>query len=579
VALKEHAAADAPERHDPPSSQRIDAPPLSDRGALAGLALVTLAAFVLILYLGRGEIFYFDEWNFVLDRRGHTAGAFLEPHNEHIVVVPVIIYKLLLQTSGLAHHWPYLMVLALMHLGVGLGVFLLIRPRLGPLLALILAALILFMGLAWQNMLWAFQIGFVGSVLGGIWAWVGLDRRSTGGDVAACVALVLGTASSSLGVPLAIGIGAELLVARRAKALWVALIPLGLYALWYLGYGKSTITGEGLFHAVSWAVAAVAAAAGAPLGLGTQWGVVLAIVGVVALGWRLTVEPPTPRLLGLLIGGGGFWLLTGAARSVTQPAVSPDSSRYLTLGGVIVVLLSVEIATSVPAVRAWRPSVAIVAYSGLLALVAIALGLPVLRDNGRQLRAFGQTNAAELGAMELSRARVPASYELDPASAPQVTAGRYLSAIDAFGSSPAYTPAQLEGAPAAARVQADRVLQEINVHVLPARRVGNGGPAPDVVAAGARVDRSGGCSVLRPLSGSAVTGVATLPKIGLAVRALGAAPIELRLHRFADDFSNAPLAAVPRGQPQQLQMPADASSHPYAIQVSGTGAAAVCSVR
>jgi hypothetical protein len=68
-------------------------------------------------------------------------------------------------------------------------------------------------------MLWAFQIGVVGSVLGGVWAWVALDRRDGRGDALACVALALGTVSSSLGVPLAIGVGAEILVHRRWRGL------------------------------------------------------------------------------------------------------------------------------------------------------------------------------------------------------------------------------------------------------------------------------------------------------------------------------------------------------------------------
>ena len=137
---------------------------------------------------------------------------FLKPHNEHISVVPVAIYKVLLQVVGVAHHWPYLAVLALMHCALGAGVFVLARRRVGGWAALGVAILILFMGLAWQNIVWSFQIGFVGSVLGGVWAFVALDRRDARGDALACVALVLATLSSSLGVPLAVGVAAELLV-------------------------------------------------------------------------------------------------------------------------------------------------------------------------------------------------------------------------------------------------------------------------------------------------------------------------------------------------------------------------------
>jgi hypothetical protein len=37
---------------------------------VVALAALVVAAFVLILYLDRGVGFYFDEWNFVLERQG-----------------------------------------------------------------------------------------------------------------------------------------------------------------------------------------------------------------------------------------------------------------------------------------------------------------------------------------------------------------------------------------------------------------------------------------------------------------------------------------------------------------------------
>ena len=42
----------------------------------------------------------------ILDRRGHSLDAFLQPHNERIVLVPVIVYKILLAVAGLGHQWP-----------------------------------------------------------------------------------------------------------------------------------------------------------------------------------------------------------------------------------------------------------------------------------------------------------------------------------------------------------------------------------------------------------------------------------------------------------------------------------------
>lgn len=238
------------------------------------LAALTLA---LLMYLTRAVGFYYDEWNFVLDRSGNAPGVFLRPHNEHISIVPVLIYKALIAIFGLNHHWPFMAALAAMHVGLGCAVYALARPRVGASPALVVATLVLFMGLAWQNMVWAFQIGFVGSVLGGVLAWLALDGRRRFSEPLACLALLFSIGSSSLGVPMAIGVGAELLVARRPRSLWVVGVPIALYLVWYLRYGVSTLRAEGVLHLAPWAAAAVAAGAGALVGLPSSWGVVIAV--------------------------------------------------------------------------------------------------------------------------------------------------------------------------------------------------------------------------------------------------------------------------------------------------------------
>jgi hypothetical protein len=537
---------------------------------LVGLAAVVVAAFALILYLARGAGFFFDEWNFVLDRQGHSLDAFLKPHNEHISLVPVLVYKVLFNVVGLSHHWPYLAVLAVMHAALGVCVFLLARPRVGAWPALMAATLILFMGLAWQNMLWAFQIGFVGSVLGGVLAWVALDRDGRRGDAFACLALLFATASSSLGVPMAIGVGAELLVSGRRRALWVAAVPVVLYGLWYAGYGQSTITGQGIIHAAPWAASAAAASAGAIFGVGSNWGVALVGLGVIGLGWRLgRLVPPSPRLVGLLVSGIVFWALTGAARSVFQPPVPPDSSRYLTFGAIVLLLAAVELARGVVV-----PPPLLV-YGAGVTLVAVALGLPALHDNARDLRLMTGKTAAELAALELSKDRAPAAYQPDTATAPQLFAGRYVSALRTYGSSPADSPRELATALSGDRTQADRVLQEINARLTPAPAL-RGAVAPKLDQATGRQTLRGGCAVIRPDGGAQAVAVAALGLSGVAVRSLGGQGVEVKLRRFGDTFGNAPVGIVPPGGAELLKLPADPAKQPYRLQAASAGPMALC---
>jgi hypothetical protein len=534
------------------------------------MAAVALAAFALVMVLGRRIGFYFDEWNFLLDRRGHALHVFLDPHNEHLVLAPVVIYKVLAAVLGVGHHWPYLAVLALMHVALGTGVFLLARPRVGPWLALALATLILFEGLAYQNIIWAFQISFVGSVLGGVWAWVGLDRPGRRGDVLACAALVFATASSSLGIPMVVGVGAELLAARRRRALWVPAVPLALYVLWYLGYGVSDITAEGVLHAAPWAMSAVAAAAGALVGLGSSWGAALAVSLVIALAWRLNLGPPTPRLVGVLVAGVAFWGLTGAGRSVIQPVVPPESSRYLTFGAVIVALVAVEVAVGIVA------SPRGLALAAAIALIAVALGLPALRDQAKALRTTTSVTYAALGAMKLVQAQTPPEYAPDPTNAPQITAGRYFSAMRQYGSDPADSAAELETGGTAERQTADRVLQEVAARLTPVPTP-RAGAAPHVEQMGGlRVRQSGPCDVATPAGASPAVMTAIVPKEGVAVRALGGRPVQVRIRRFADGFDNGLIGTVATTRPRGLRLPADASPHPYRVQLIGSGRFALC---
>jgi hypothetical protein len=523
------------------------------------------------MYLGRGVGFYFDEWNFALDRRGHSLDTFLDPHNEHIVLAPVLIYKALLAVVGLGHHWPYLAVLLVMHVLLGLGVYLIARPRIGAWPAVMVATLVLFAGLAWQNMIWAFQIGFVGSVLGGVWAWVALDRGGRWGDFLACGALLFATASSSLGVPMALGIAAELIVSARRRLIWVAAVPIALYILWYLGYGVSTITTQGVVHAAPWAVSAVAAATGAIFGLGSNWGSALAVVGVIALGWRLAAAPPTPRLVGLLVAGISFWALTGAARSVFQPPVPPDSSRYLTFGVVVLVLLAVEVANGL--VVAPR----VLALAGVVTLVAVMLGVPPLRDNALELRTITGTTDAELGAMQLVPRSAPPSYLPDPSRAPQLSAGRYFAAARGFGSA-GDSPRELETDLNDERTQADRVLQELVARLTPAGVSSSGTPPVLEQAVGGQPRARGRCNVVRPSGADSVVVTAALPRAGLAIRALGRLGVEIKLRRFGDAFTNAPIGTVTPGPTQLLRVPGDASTRPYRVQLTGQGGLSLCSV-
>jgi len=516
-----------------------------DRWPLAATIALALLAFAALMFIGRGIGFFYDEWNFVLFRRAWTADTFLQPHNEHIAVLPVLVYKTLFELVGLSSHWPYRMLPAALHAGIGVTVFLLARSRVGGPAALLAAALVLVMGRTSENLLWAFQIGFLGSVLGGLLALLALDR---GRRAAACAALVFATLCSSLGVPFALGVAVEQLAGGRRRALWVPAVPLALYAVWWVGYGRGTnhITADSAAQATTWASDAAAAAAGSVVGLSIDWGRVLLVLLVAALLVRVVRQGTgTPRLAALIVTVVTFWALTGAARSLL---VDPSASRYLTLGGVVMVLVVVELLAGTAITRR------ALAAGALLVVFAGLASLPSLRGYARNQRHLTGITAAELGALQLAGASAPAAFQPDPGLAPQVTAGPYLAAVRDQGSSPADTAAELPRAYNEERGRADEVLQQVALAVTRATA------------------RSAGCTTVR----SGATRELPLPPGGVTLVGPRAGAT-LRVRRFGDGFVNPPLALPAKAAAVRIAPRSDASPVAYRAQVvAGPRSLLVC---
>ena len=194
------------------------------RWSYAGVApFVTLAglmvlASVAILVKGRGLTFFYDEWAWVMRRRDWNVGVFLEPHNEHLSLLPVTVFKLLFATVGLSHYGVYRVVGLLFHLTCVTLVFLLVRRRVGDWLGVALASLVLFLGMAWNDLLAPFQIGFLGSIAAGLAMLLVFERTGRRGDIAACVLLIVSLSSSGLGILFVVAAFVELLWARTAGA-------------------------------------------------------------------------------------------------------------------------------------------------------------------------------------------------------------------------------------------------------------------------------------------------------------------------------------------------------------------------
>lgn len=543
-----------------------NAPALLLAAALIGAAVLTLA---LTWHL----TFFQDTWEFLMNRRAFTADALLEPHNEHIVLIPVAIQQVLLHLFGMSSAKPEFILLTIFLLVTAYLVFVYVSRRVGPWFGLFAALLILCLGPAWELLLWPFEISLIGSVLFGLGMLLSLERRDRRGDAIACLCLLLALGFSSLGIPFAIAALVAILLSPREewrRRAFVFVVPVVLYALWYLGWGhdaESHLSLRNVLASPRFVVAAMAAGVGNLFGLGTNpvggeidlfWGATLLVVVVAAVGYRQLRRPGfDPGLWPAAAAAFANWLLTAFNQ---MPGRDPTSSRYQYASCILTLLV---LSNLLAGMRASRRAVLVGAG---VTLLAVAPNLVVLKDGADFFETQTVLTRADTAAIEIAHRTVSPAFELGPevAGTPSlvdVFAGKYLEAVDEYGS-PAYSEAELESAPAEGRRQADIVLSQAL-------------PLSTETRPGA-FDSGGGRENCVAVDGTDTTNETALSP-GLTRIEMAAGPeAHFTLRRFAEGEFPVPTAAAPGESTTLLRIPRDDSRRPWYLHVEATQTARVC---
>src|SRR5437763_1730093 len=176
----------------------------------------------------------------MIHRHGLHPCNFLRQQNGHLMAVPLVVYKALFATFGAASYAPFRFVaIALYLLCAGLF-FALTRERVGDAFALLASVVLLFLGTAWEQSLSAIGLILWISLAAGLGMLLALQARSRRRDVVACLLLGVSLASFSYGLAFAVAAAVKIVLegAWRRRA-WVVLVPLALYGLWLLAYGRS----------------------------------------------------------------------------------------------------------------------------------------------------------------------------------------------------------------------------------------------------------------------------------------------------------------------------------------------------
>jgi len=528
------------------------------------LAILMAASAGLLLTLTSGFTFITDEWDLVLLRPGWGPDSLLEPFHEHIVLAPAIVYKLLQSAFGMESARP-MQVAAISAFLAGAGLlFAWLKGRVGEWAALIGAAIVLFLGAAFEDLLWAFQLGYFGSLACGIGALVALDRDDERGDLAASLLLVASLAFSSMAIPFVAGAFVEWLTNPRGRRRrwFVPAVPIALYALWWIGWGREAESDASLSNlpdAPRYVWDAASAGMTSMLGLATGdgsepdqphliWGRI-SLVALAALGWwRLLRLGRVPR--GVMVTGAialAFFLLAALGQNDLRP---PTSSRYQLPAVIFILLVCGEL------LRGLRiPGPALV-VAGAVVLATSLSGIDLLRDQAEsRWKPSSIANRVVLGAVTTAGEAARPGYALDLTSV-SVPVERYLDEVRASGS-PGYSPERIAGMDGAHRGLADRALVDVEGIAL-------SGQDPGPPGSGCRAANAGPGAALE-LQPGAVSKVINREGRQLAVS----------LARFGDP-PGVPVGSALAGSRAWLTLPRDGSGRPWRVSLDGRGRIVTC---
>lgn len=538
------------------------------------LAAAILASAIVLALAQWGVTYFQDTFAFLLDRQTFSADSFFAPHNEHIVVLPVAITKLLLAVFGMTSNTPEQVAMALTLFAAAILLFVYVRRRTDPWLAVIAAAMLLFLGSGWSVLLWPFENEFTLPIVFGLAALLLLEREDSSGDGWACLMLCLGVLSGSLGVCFIVAAFVDVVLRGRERGwgrAYVFLVPFFIYLAWFVGWGHEAehhMTLVNVLNSPMYVLEGFASALDSLAGLSTipinspgqnDWGrpLLVAAIALVAFGqWR---RPGFSR---------GFWVVSAAAVTYWLlasfnyiPGREASATRYVYAGAVFVLLMAAEL------LRPWPISRRALWVAGAVALLTIGPNLAKMKEGGAWEKEQSVLTRADLGALEIARPHVAPTFTLasvdvaGTASLALIEAEKYFEAVDRWGS-PAYSPEEIERTTANGRKYADIVLGQ----ALPIST----STTPGSFDAGSAAEN---CIALEP--GSAPPEVQLGPGTTRIEVAPGE-PASFSLRRFATGEYPVHTAGAEGESTTLLKIPRDRAGQPWFLHVEAGQPVRVC---
>ncbi len=211
--------------------------------ATVSIAVLIFASGIYLTWLSRDLWFLLDDWAFLLHREVTLTGetSLLQPHNEHWVTLPILVFRLLFQVVGL-QYLPYALVTIGLHLGVCV-LFALVLRRSGadPWVCVLMTSVLAFYGPGGTNILWDFQMSFVAPSALALACLLLIDRGATLPRFPVTVWVMLAAAlmCSGAGITMVAWVSAYAWQRRGLRCAFVVGLPTAVpYLIWYAAYGR-----------------------------------------------------------------------------------------------------------------------------------------------------------------------------------------------------------------------------------------------------------------------------------------------------------------------------------------------------
>lgn len=534
-------------------------------------------AVAFLFWLQRDLAWADDSFNWIMLSGLNPAKTMIEPYGGHLILTPMLIYR-----GGLALFGDSYTAFGVVQIGLLLILSALIyeygRRRVGPLLALPGAIVILFLGSS-SNVLMQPMLGiqFLCALVPGVAGLLALERGDRRGDVAACVLFSLAALGFEMGLAFVAGgaVGIALREDRWRRA-WVVAVPIAIYGIWRLWatkYGESGVELSNVPWIPAYAVDNLGVIGASLFGL-FFWvghgqltylklvgfdlshfgeGLVLLTAEVLAIAMvvrRLLRRGPLPNTFWVaVVVLVTIWIEQGLALA---PNRTPGEVRYVFPDTVAFLLVALECARGIRATRF------VLIGATALTVAAVIGNLPRFKE-GRDILVEYSTGArAAMAVMELDRAHMrpdfnPATEAAEaytPGHETYISPGSLASLSEKYGRY-GYTIEELRSQPEGVRQTAD---------IVAAR--GMELAVTESVAPGSRC-RTSQTTTIR------------LPRGGARLVAEGGSPLLLR--RFADNYA-AEIGQLQPGVAATVRVPPDAAPNAWHAYAPSGGRLTACSL-